>query len=377
MAFFAHIEQSRRLGLGLGLVVSVAWLAGCGGEDVKVYQVSKEAATHDHSAHGATSAAAPASAGIPTLEWETPSDWEQVSPGQMRYASFRVKGEEGKTADLGIFPLPGMGMGDLDNVNRWRGQVGQAPITEEERAEQALNVEVQGITAQVYEMAGESAGSGEKTRILGAILKRDGIPWYFKMTGDDALVAAQKEAFIGFLRSLRFGTAGQMELPPDHPPIGGGGGMAAAAPAGQGSQPRWDVPAGWQEVAGGQFLVAKFNLTGPDGAAASVNVSRSGGDGGGLVSNINRWRRQIGLEEVSAEEIGKQLVEVECLDAKASLVDMTGKGMTSGKPERVIGAVMPVGSETWFYKLSGSEALVSKEKDNFIKFVKTAKHPNA
>lgn len=377
MAFFAHIEQSRRLGLGLGLVVSVAWLAGCGGEDVKVYQVSKEAATHDHAAHGATSAAAPASAGIPTLEWETPSDWEQVSPGQMRYASFRVKGEEGKTADLGIFPLPGMGMGDLDNVNRWRGQVGQAPITEEERAQQALNVEVQGITAQVYEMAGESAGSGEKTRILGAILKRDGIPWYFKMTGDDALVAAQKEAFIGFLRSLRFGTAGQMELPPDHPPIGGGGGMAAAAPAGQGSQPKWDVPAGWQEVAGGQFLVAKFNLTGPDGAAASVNVSRSGGDGGGLVSNINRWRRQIGLEEVSAEEIGKQLVEVECLDAKASLVDMTGKGMTSGKPERVIGAVMPVGSETWFYKLSGSEALVSKEKDNFIKFVKTAKHPNA
>jgi hypothetical protein len=295
----------------------------------------------------------------------------------MRYASFRVKGEEGKTADLGIFPLPGMGMGDLDNVNRWRGQVGQAPITEEERAQQALNVEVQGLTAQVYEMAGESAGSGDKTRILGAILKRDGIPWYFKMTGDDALVAAQKEAFIGFLKSLRFGTAGQMELPPDHPPIGGGGGMAAAAPGGHGNQPKWDVPAGWQQVAGGQFLVGKFNLTGPDGAAASVNVSRSGGDGGGLVSNINRWRRQIGLEELSAEEIGKQVAEIECLDAKASVVDMVGKGMTSGKPERVIGAVMAVGSETWFYKLSGSEALVSKEKDNFIKFVKTAKHPNA
>lgn len=377
----------RQFGLArpAGVLLLAALLGGCGGDDIKVYQVSKEqdAPAHDHSKHSTAAPASPgASPAVPKLEWEVPRDWQQTSPGQMRYASFKVQGADGKQADLGIFPLPGMGMGDLDNVNRWRGQVGLEPITEEQRAAQALNVEVQALTAQVYEMAGESAGSGEKTRILGAILKRDGVPWYFKMTGDDALVAAQKENFLAFLKSLKFSAApaADMALPPDHPPIDAAARAAIsspAKPADNPNKPRWTVPAGWQEIAGGQFLVAKFNLSGPDGAAASVNVSSSAGEGGGLAGNINRWRRQIGLDEISAEEVNKLITSVDCVDGTASLVELTGKGMASGKPERVVGAVLPLKSETWFYKLSGTDVLVSREKENFINFLKTAKHPNA
>ncbi len=77
-----------------------------------------------------------------------------------------------------------------------------------------------------------------------------------------------------------------------------GMGMSAAAASGPIShegQPNWQVPAGWQEVSGGQFLVAKFNLTGDNGATAAVNVSSSNGDGGGLAANVNRWRGQLGL----------------------------------------------------------------------------------
>jgi hypothetical protein len=48
-----------------------------------------------------------------------------------------------------------------------------------------------GQPAQVYEMAGENAGSGEKTRILAGILRKKGIAWFFKMTGPDALVTGQ------------------------------------------------------------------------------------------------------------------------------------------------------------------------------------------
>ena len=42
--------------------------------------------------------------------------------------------------------------------------------------------------------------------------------WFFKMTGDDALVAEQKPAFIEFLKSVSFPAAGaQAQLPPAHP----------------------------------------------------------------------------------------------------------------------------------------------------------------
>jgi hypothetical protein len=42
----------------------------------------------------------------------------------MRVASFRVTGKDGKQADVSVIPLPGLAGSDLDNVNRWRGQVG-------------------------------------------------------------------------------------------------------------------------------------------------------------------------------------------------------------------------------------------------------------
>src|SRR5215471_8514291 len=101
------------------------------------------------------------------------------------------------------------------------------------------------------------------------------------MSGDDGLVAQQKPAFFEFLKSLSFPAASaSTDLPPSHPPIDMGGMMAA-----QGSPPtastegkaHWQVPAGWQEVPGGQFLVGKFLINGMNNSQASVNVSVTGG----------------------------------------------------------------------------------------------------
>ena len=72
------------------------------------------------------------------------------------------------------------------------------------------------------------------------------------------------------------------------------------------------MPAGWQEVPGGQFLVAKFNLTGDSGATAAVNVSSSPGEGGGLAGNVNRWRGQLGLEKLSDADVTAQRDGTRC-----------------------------------------------------------------
>ena len=85
-------------------------------------------------------------------------------------------------------------------------------------------------------------------------------------------------------------------------------GMAAspaAAPISSEGKPNWQVPAGWQEVSGGQFLVAKFTLAGDGGATAAVNVSSSAGEGGGLIGNVNRWRGQLGLAPLSEAEVNQ------------------------------------------------------------------------
>jgi hypothetical protein len=295
----------------------------------------------------------------------------------MRAASFRVAGKDGKQADVSVIPLPGLAGSDLDNVNRWRGQVGQPAVSEAELAKLAQPVEVAGQPASLYEQAGANPGSGEKTRILAAITRRDGAAWFFKMTGDDDLVGQQKPAFIEFLKSVTFPAAGtQAQLPPSHPPIDAGSMMAqpASAPSSAQFKPNWEVPSGWKEVPGGQFLVAKFTLPGAADSPTAVNVSKSPGDGGGLLANVNRWRGQLGLAPAAEADLAKQVQSLDLPGGKATLADLTGKDARTGQPARLLAAVVTREGETWFYKLMGNEQVVQQEKDAFLKFVQGVKY---
>jgi hypothetical protein len=354
-------------------------LAGCGREDVQVYRVAKE--QPQAQAQAATLPAGhPTSSGAsPSLKYSLPAGWQETAPGEMRVASFHVQNKDGKQADVGVVPLPGFMGGDLENVNRWRSTVGLPAVKEEELQKLAQPVEIAGQQGQLYEQAGENPGSGDKNRILAAVLRRDGVAWFFKMNGDDDLVAQQKSTFVGFLKSVAFAAStSRADLPPSHPPIGDSMPMPVAASAGSTEgKPTWQAPADWKEVPGGQFLVAKFTIAGPDNAQAAVNVSMSAGDGGGPVSNINRWRGQLGLGPLSESDVNKLVVSVDTSGGKAMLVDMAGTDARTSQKARLVGIIVPQGNRTWFYKLMGNEQLVEKEKDTFSKFVQTAKYSDA
>lgn len=178
-------------------------LAGCEREQVQEYRVAKEQPSPQQPAlpPGHPDAAA---AAAPALEYKRPPDWQEAPPGQMRVASFGVSGKDGKRAEVSVVPLPGLAGTDLNNVNRWRGQVGLPPVPEAELAKLAQPVEIAGQPAKFYEQAGTSPGATGQSRILAAIIRRGGVAWFFKMAGDDGLVATQKPAFIEFLRSVSF-----------------------------------------------------------------------------------------------------------------------------------------------------------------------------
>jgi hypothetical protein len=358
----------------------LAAVAGCDRGQVQEYRVAKEQTPAQAQAqpaalppgHPDTSGAA-----APALQYKRPAGWNEVAPGQMRAASFRVSGKDGKQADVSVIPLPGLAGSDLDNVNRWRGQVGLPAVSEAELAKLAQPVEIAGQSASLYEQAGSNAGSGDKSRILAAITRRDGAVWFFKMTGDDALVAEQKPAFIEFLKSVTFQPAtAQAQLPPSHPPIDGGNMMAQAGGAASSGQPKpnWEVPSGWKEIPGGQFLVAKFVLTGAANAQANVNVSMSPGEGGGMLANFNRWRSQLGLAPVAEADLAKEMQSLDVSGGKASVADITGQDARSGQKLRLLAVVIPRSGETWSYKLMGNAQLVEQEKETFLKFVQSVKY---
>ncbi len=360
-----------------------ASFAGCERHGIQVYRVAKE----------------PVAGSAPTPATPVPAGWEQAPPGEMRVASFRVKGSGGKMADVSVIPLPGQAGRDLDNVNRWRGQVALAPITEAELGKLAEQVQIGGAPGQLYDLAGENTGSGDKTRMLAAILRKEGVAWFFKMTGDATLVAEQKPAFLEYLKTFQFpgaqvdaagstpqpdlpaghpplggATSAPTVLPSDHPPIGASSGLAVA-PAPSAGKPNWNIPTGWRETEAGQFLVAKFLITGANSAQAAVNVSMSAGNGGGVLLNVNRWRKQLGLNDLDETGAQQLATPLDASGVQAMLIDMAGVDPRNSEKTRLLAAIVPLAGQTWFYKLMGPIDVVEAQKDTFIKFVQSTKYP--
>jgi len=355
-------------------------IAGCKRDEVQVYRLPKDQTPpmmtsgsalppgHPDVAKAGEASAAP-------MTWKMPAGWTEMPATEMRVASFKVE-KGGKMVDISVIPLAGMAGTDEANVNRWRGQVGLSAVSADDLHKSTENVDAGGQPAQLYDIVGTNPSGGEKLRITAAIEHRADVTWFFKMTGDADLVEQQKPAFLAFLKSLKFsGTAAHAEmpsmssgLPPNHPAIGDM--TAPAGPISHEGQPQWQVPSGWQEVSGGQFLVAKFILTGNAGAQASVNVSSSGGDGGGLVANVTRWRGQLGLPP--ADDFSATQLEVN--GGKGQQVDLEGTNPQTGKPAKLVAVMASQGGQTWFYKLMGDAAVVDAQKNAFIKFAQGAKY---
>ena len=331
----------------------------------------------------------PSSASVSTsspLTWTLPAAWTEIPPSTMRVASFTVTNADGKQADVSIVPLSGMGGGDFANVNRWRGQVGLPAASDDELQSAAEDVTASGQPAKLYDLAGKNPDNSKPSRILAAIQHRGDTSWFFKMMGDGDLVEQQKPAFITFLKSLSFATAqdqstpvqpatggmdaqSSAQLPPGHPDISGMT-TAAPSPAAITGQPVWQVPADWQAVDAGAFLVAKFALTNADGAVADVNVSSAGGNGGGLEANVNRWRGQLGLPPIS--EILTTTFAIN--GGEAQIVDLSGTNAENGQPAEIVGVMVAQPGTTWFYKLMGDPQLVASQRDAFKQFVEGVKY---
>ena len=372
---------------------------GCRRDSIKVYRIAKDQDQQssqpaapalptdspnpalppghpDISSSPAAAVPAMPHAGLPQLTWQKPDGWTEVAPSEMRVASFKVQGPNGKQADVSVIPLPGMAGSDEANVNRWRGQIGLAPLSADELNKSAEAVEAGGQPAQLYDVAGQNSGNGGRERIIGVIQHRDDVSWFYKMTGDSDLVEQQKPAFVAFLKSLNFAAApAPSALPAGHPAVGDMNMPAIeSGPVSHAGQPNWQVPADWREVAAGQFLVAKFMLTGEGGATAEVNVSSSAGEGGGLVANVNRWRGQLGLAPWSDAEVSQSATAMNVTGGKASLVDLSGTNARTGQPTRLVGVIVSLPDQTWFYKLMGDTKVVESRKAAFTQFVQGVKY---
>lgn len=368
----------------LALTVAAALLSGCGKEDIKVYRTDKDkpesAPTANPHAGGSMGAMGEnphaMAASTARIAYKLPAGWQERPASNMRVASFAIPGKDDQSADVSVIPLPGVGAHLTEMVNIWRQQLQLPEATEEMAAKSAEDIKVGADQGKLYDLASTEKVLNNKyqARIIAAILMRGETAWFFKLTGEDALVAAQKPAFLEFLKSVSFVSEPAGGMPPmagGMPPMGGG----MMAPAGGGdapAKPAWTVPAGWKEEPPTQMLIAKF-LAADGDAKAEITVSAFPGDVGGLLANVNRWRRQIGLPPIEDADLAKTVSEIDAQGGKAKLVDLDGVDAKSGQKARLVGVIVPQATQTWFYKLMGDEKVVAREKDALVKFVQSVK----
>jgi hypothetical protein len=174
-------------------------------------------------------------------------------------------------------------------------------------------------------------------------------------------------------------SSGQAGLPADHPPIGGGamppGGsdMAnTAVPTAGGSDLTWTAPASWTPKAGSAMRKGSFSVKGA-GAEADLSITAFPGDTGGLHANLNRWRGQVGLPPASPAELDAALQHVDGQGLHFEVIDLVGTG--GNAPTRLLGAITNYNGNSWFFKLTGPDALVAGEKPAFLAFLQTVKTP--
>lgn len=123
----------------------------------------------------------------------------------MILASYQATDATGGKANITISSFPGEAGGALANVNRWRTlQLGLAPITAAELPTATSSLDVLGGKVMLVDMSGTDQRSGRKARLVAASVPRAGSTWFYKLMGDEAVVAAEKEAFLKFVQTVRY-----------------------------------------------------------------------------------------------------------------------------------------------------------------------------
>ena len=136
-------------------------------------------------------------AGIAGAQWTAPKEWTAGPQKAMRKGTYILKGPSGD-AELSITAFPGDVGGLAANINRWRRQVGLGPQDGDTLQAQSIAKVVSGYDSRIVWLQGDTSA------ILGAIVPREKDTWFFKASGPEATLEANRQAFADFLETVAF-----------------------------------------------------------------------------------------------------------------------------------------------------------------------------
>ena len=311
--------------------------------------------------------------GFPEAErtWtaDVPSSWVQRPSTSMRQLNYWVAGDP--EAECYFSVLRGGGGKMVENINRWRGQMGAGPLSAEQVA--ALpKVSLFGEQATEVVVDGTFRGMGDQTpregfRLVGVILDYGENAYSIKMVGPAEVVDGARAQFAELCATVRPGSSSAAATPAQP--------TQESAPAAGGSfDLAWQAPESWTEGEGSSMRAATFHPGEDDSTECVVYVFQRP-DGGDELSNIARWFGQMGqrLPGGGLEE----LPEIPMLGRQARLVKLEGTYAAMAAPPRADFGMLAVycGLPTHIVcvKMTGPVEVVRAEEQRFLEFCRTLK----
>lgn len=258
-------------------------------------------------------------------KWDLGDAWKEQPGSGMRYANLQLGDVQFSVIKLPLPPGPERKY-ILDNVNRWRGQVGLGPLTSAQLSQMSYKVKTaDDLNVTVVDLKGKQSSAAMAPMAGGG---RPGMR-------------------PGMNAGPRPGTGA--------PPSGAAASTGSSAFTGT-------TPDNWTEQKAGMMQLAKYTVE-HDGATATISVSQAGG---GVKANIDRWRGQVGLKPLESED-----------DIEAEAIQVSGEDSMyipiAGEAKSITVAMVPRGRSVWFFKLMGDSAAVEKEAAAFREYLSTIK----
>jgi hypothetical protein len=160
------------------------------------------------------------------------------------------------------------------------------------------------LTSVPKENAAAPVATDEPAQLLGAIIPHGKMTWFFKLTGPSQAVESQMKPFVMFLRSITFTDKG----------------------------PDWALPEGWEAAPGSQMRFATIRIAAEEGSLEMSVIPLPTGEGSFdayLLSNVNRWRGQFGLEPIAEDQLAEHAHKIE-LGETMWLVKFEGRMSQTG-----------------------------------------------
>lgn len=160
---------------------------------------------------------------------------------------------------------------------------------------------------------------------------------------------------------------------PTLPPVGGDMQGDVPMPPAPGAPLKWTLPKGWTEqlIRGMRYATLKPPATG----TLDVSVVVLPGAAGGELSNVNRWRGQIGLPPIDEAALGRARQVVKSKAGNLAVFDFTSEGQA--KSRMVTGILVAPDSSTWFFKMVGDVEPVAQSKPDFTRLMESLRLDSA